>query len=135
MPAGARPFELPFAVEDPPGGGPVAGLMAGAARLGAQFTRALVLAVDAPTIQAAGLAPLLVAASPGACFESLPLPLVIAITDLPPEAGAGWSMRRFVEAAGLATRAWPPGAEVRLRGANTPAERAALLAALRSEPG
>ena len=49
---------------------------------------------------------------------------------LPPDARAGMRISRFAEDAGLARLPVPPGAHARLRGANTPEERAALLAAL-----
>lgn len=128
--SGARPCGLPFAVEEPPGGGPVAGIAAAVAMLRGTCTRALVLAVDAPTIRLSDLAALLASARPGACFDDLHLPLVIDLEALPAEAGAGWSMRRLISTAGLAQLPCPPDARVRLRGANTPAEREVLLAAL-----
>src|SRR5689334_8924323 len=53
--AGPRDYGLPVAAEDPPGGGPAAGVVAGARALG--LTRVLVLAVDAPTLTAEDLAP------------------------------------------------------------------------------
>jgi len=126
--AGPVDYGLSHIAEDPPGGGPVAGLVAGVSALRARgCTRALVLAVDAPTIAAADLAPLLAAPAPGAAYEDLHLPLVMAIDALPGDAGAGWSMRRLVEHAGLARPACPPDAAQRLRGANTPEERETLL--------
>lgn len=118
---------LPRVSEEPPGGGPVAGIVAGAARLRAD--RVLVLAVDAPTVTAADLASLLSAPAPGAAFAGLHLPLVVWPQALPADAGAGWAMGRLVEAMGLATLEPPPDAIPRLRGANTPQERATLLAA------
>jgi molybdenum cofactor guanylyltransferase len=108
------------------GGGPVAGICAGAAVLGS--SRALVLAVDAPTIRPDDLAPLLAAPSPGAAFAHLHLPLVIDVAALPTAAGPGWSMARLITEARLALLPVPDGAAPRLRGANTPAERAALAA-------
>lgn len=93
----------------------------------AGLARALVLAVDAPTITAEDLAPLLAAEAPGAAFEGLPLPMVLDLSALPDGAGAGWPLRRLVERAGLAVVAVPADAEARLRGANTPEERAGLL--------
>jgi molybdopterin-guanine dinucleotide biosynthesis protein A len=128
--SGAQPCGLPFAVEDPPGGGPVAGIAAAAAMLRGTCARALVLAVDAPTLRPADLADLLESPAPGASFEDLHLPLVIDLDALPPEAGQGWSMRRFITDAGLAQRTCPQQARARLRGANTPAERDVLLAEL-----
>lgn len=124
--AGARDYGLPIAVEDPPGGGPVAGLVAGARALEG-CTRALVLAVDAPTVTADDLAPLLASTPPGAAYAGLHLPMVIAVAAIPADAGAGWPMGRLVERGGLSRLAVPPDSEARLRGANTPAEREALL--------
>jgi molybdenum cofactor guanylyltransferase len=123
--AGPRDYGLPVAAEDPPGGGPVAGIVAGLRALNA--SRALVLAVDAPTLTAEDLAPLLTAPAPGAAYEGLHLPLVLHAAALPADAAAGWAMGRLVERAGLARLAVPPGAAERLRGANTPAERETLL--------
>jgi molybdopterin-guanine dinucleotide biosynthesis protein A len=126
--SGAKDYGLPNAVEDPPGGGPVAGLVAGLATLRAQgCARGLVLAADAPTITVEDLATLLAARSPGAAYEGLHLPLVIDLSAVPPDAGRGWPMGRLVERAGLARLACPPVAAERLRGANTPEERENLL--------
>ena len=129
---GARTYGLPAITEETPSGGPVGGVLAGLARLdrlGAQ--RALVLAVDAPTVRAGDLRPLLAAPAPGAAYAGLHLPLVVHLSTAG-RAGAapGWPMARFVEAAGLARPAPPAGAVARLRGANTADERAALLAEL-----
>jgi molybdopterin-guanine dinucleotide biosynthesis protein A len=123
--AGPRDYGLPVAAEDPPGGGPVAGIVAGVRALG--LARVLVLAVDAPTLTIEDIAPLLPALAPGAAYEGLHLPLVLHAAAIPPDAGAGWPMGRLVERAGLARLAAPPGAAERLRGANTPAEREVLL--------
>lgn len=129
--AGGLGYGLPMAAEDPPGGGPVAGIVAGAIVLRAQgCSRALVLAVDAPTILAADLQALLAAAPPGAAFADLHLPLVLSLHALPADAGAGWPMGRLVERAGLVRLSCPPEARARLRGANTPEERQVLLEAL-----
>jgi len=128
---GGQDYGLPIATEDPPGGGPVAGIVAGAASLRARGCgRLLVLAVDAPTLLPADLQPLLDGPSPGATFADLHLPLVLDLDALPAEAGAGWPMGRLVERAGLARLACPPEARARLRGANTPEERQVLLKAL-----
>lgn len=128
---GPGAYGLEQVVEDPPGGGAAAGILAGARRLAeARCGRVLALAVDAPTLEAADLAPLLAAPAPGAAYAGLHLPLVLHLDRLPDEAGSGWSMARLVERLGLAVLAPPAGAEARLRGANTPEERAALLAAL-----
>jgi molybdopterin-guanine dinucleotide biosynthesis protein A len=115
-------------VDDPaPGAGPVGGVLAGARALAAHgLTRALVLAVDAPTVTIEDLAPLLAAPEPGAVYEGLPVPLVVALDALPADAEAGWPLRRLVERAGLAALACDAAIRARLRGANTPEERAAL---------
>ena len=119
---------LPFVPDPEPGPGPVGGVLAGAAALReAGLTRALILAVDAPTLTAADLAPLLAALAPGAAFEGLPLPMVLDLSALPADAQSGWPLRRLVERAGLLAVPVPAGAEARLRGANTPEERERLL--------
>jgi molybdopterin-guanine dinucleotide biosynthesis protein A len=119
-------------VDDPaPGGGPVSGIVAGIAALRATgHERVLVLAVDAATVRPGDLAPLLAAASPGAAYEGLNLPLVMDIAATPEGAGPGWAVGRLIERAGLARLACPAGSDERLRGANTPGERDRLLAAL-----
>jgi molybdenum cofactor guanylyltransferase len=58
------------------------------------------------------------------------LPLIAYVTAIPPDAGAGWPVARMIERAGLVRIPCPPDAKARLRGANTPAERDDLLAAL-----
>ncbi|MDB5440148.1 MAG: molybdopterin-guanine dinucleotide biosynthesis protein [Caulobacteraceae bacterium] len=120
-------YDLPF-VPDPAGPhGPAAGVIVGCAALGQRGChRVLVVAVDAPSTLAEDLAPLLSAPSPGACYFGLPLPMVIEIARLPAEATSHWPLRRLVEAAGLHVLSAPRGAQERLRGANTPAELAAL---------
>lgn len=124
--AGAKGYGLPVAAEDPPGGGPAAGAAAGVRAL-TGCSRVLVLAVDAPTLTAGDLAPLLNAPSPGAAYEGLHLPLVIDRAALPADAGAGWPMGRLVDRAGLSRLPVPADAVARLRGANTPEEREDLL--------
>lgn len=127
---------LPAVADEAEGGGPVAGAAAGCARLAeAGCDRALVLAVDAPTIRADDLAPLLVARRPGAAFAHLHFPFLIFLADLPVAAGAGWSVARLLEEAGLAVIEPPPETRARLRGANTPAERERLLEELRTHHG
>lgn len=119
---------LPWIADPQPGAGPVGGVLAGAAALKALgLERALILAVDAPTLTAADLAPLLDAPAPGGAYDGLPLPMVINLSALPVDAAPGWPLRRLVERAGLAVLALPADAEARLRGANTPDERAKLL--------
>jgi molybdopterin-guanine dinucleotide biosynthesis protein A len=132
---GARDLGLPRAVEETPGGGPVAGIVAGCQALArAGLRRVLVLAVDAPTLHAEDLGPLLNAPAPGAAYAHLHLPLVMAIDALPPEAGPGWSMARLLTEARLPLLEARAEALPRLRGANTPEERAALLRDLTGRP-
>lgn len=119
---------LPWVPDPEPGAGPVGGVLAGVEALRAQgLERALILAVDAPTLTAEDLAPLLAAKAPGAAYEGLPLPMALAFAALPDGVEAGWPLRRLVERAGLLTAPLAPDAEARLRGANTPEERARLL--------
>lgn len=123
---------LPF-VPDPPGKGPVAGVLAGMAALRERgVERALVLAVDAPTMRPDDLAPLLAAPAPGAAYEGLTMPMVVALAAVPPEAMGDWSMFRLIEQSGLAVLPLNPDARLRVRGANTPEERAVLLDELRA---
>jgi molybdopterin-guanine dinucleotide biosynthesis protein A len=125
---GSLDYGLPFVVEDPPFGGPVGGVLAGAAVL-KQYgcVRALVLAVDAPTIRPSDLLSLTQIGAPGAVFEGFPLPLLVALDALPPDALADWPMRRLVERAGLRVITCPAEARQRVRGANTPDEQQRLL--------
>jgi len=117
-----------FAPDPEVGAGPVAGLRAASAMLRADGVEAaLVLAVDAPTLTAADLAPLLAAPAPGAAFAGLPAPMVLHFAAIPGDVEDGWPLRRLVERAGLAELATPAGAHGRLRGANTPLERDTLL--------
>lgn len=129
--AGGGDYGFPR-IEDPaPGGGPVAGIAAGVAALrAAGCRRVLVLAVDAPTLCPDDLTPLLASASPGAAYDGLNLPLVMDSVAAPDDAGPGWSVRRLIDAAGLARLPCPSLSVHRLRGANTPEERERLLAAL-----
>ncbi|MDR7232143.1 molybdopterin-guanine dinucleotide biosynthesis protein A [Caulobacter sp. BE264] len=113
---------LPWVADDAAGAGPVGGVLAGARALGT--ARLLVLAVDAPTITPGDLGPLL---ATGGCYEGLPLPMVLDAAALPPDAEAGWPLRRLVDRAGLRALPVPNGALARLRGANTPEERDGLL--------
>jgi molybdopterin-guanine dinucleotide biosynthesis protein A len=129
--AGRSDFGLPRVDDEEAGGGPVAGLAAGFRALReAGCHRGLALAVDAPTVTAADLAPLLAASLPGAAYEGLNLPLVVSLEGTPPAMPAGSAVKAFIAAAGLARLSCPPGAALRLRGANTPQERGALLAEL-----
>jgi len=131
MTVGRRDYGFPLVADEPPQGGPVGGVLAGAAALSAAgCDRMLVLAVDAPTIGPADIAPLLAEGGPGAAYESLHLPMVDDIAAMSTEAQAGWPLARLAERAGVTRLPCPPEAEARLRGANTPEERHALLAEL-----
>ncbi|MBP7705050.1 MAG: NTP transferase domain-containing protein [Caulobacter sp.] len=125
--AGAVDFGLPWIADPEPLSGPVAGVLAAARATGA--ARLLVLAVDAPTLRPEDLSPLLTAGAPGAAYEGLPLPMVLDRAAIPAGAQGGWPLRRLVERAGLAQPPVEAGAAERIRGANTPEERAALLTA------
>jgi len=139
--AGASPlivsgsdYGLPFVPDPSPQAGPVAGLLAAAAALReAGADRALVLAVDAPTMRPDDLWPLIAAASPGAAYEGFHLPLVVDLAALDPGLAADAPLHRLLAAAGLARLPCPPAIAPRLRGANTPQERLALLADLPPE--
>lgn len=121
-------YGLPFVLDPAPGAGPVAGLLAALEILrGRACEAALVLAVDAPTVSAADLAPLLAAPAPGAAYGDLPLPMAITLDAVPADLEGDAPLRRLVDRAGLAILPCPDAARARLRGANTPAERAALL--------
>ena len=125
---GVTDYGLPLVAEETPMGGPVGGVLAGAQALrDAGCLRALVLAVDAPSLAAQDLTPLLAAGAAGAAYEGLHLPLVVALGALPPDARADWPMARLAERAGVIRLAAPNQAQARLRGANTPQEREALL--------
>lgn len=129
--AGGHDHGLPRVDDPTPGGGPVAGIVAGIDALRARgCERVLVLAVDAPTLEPDDVVPLISAASPGAAYEGFNLPLVIDIAAAPDDAGPGWPVGRLIARAGLSRPACPPDADQRLRGANTPAELARLEAAL-----
>ncbi len=122
-------YGLPFVADPRAGAGPVAGVLAGLAALRTEGCRtALVLAVDAPTLTRADLAPLLAASPPGAAYEGFPLPMVIALAAIPAEAEGSWPLRRLVERASLAQLTCPAPVALRARGANTLAEHEALLA-------
>jgi len=123
-------YGLPFVADPFEGAGPAAGVLAGTARLAAEaMSHALLLAVDAPTLEVLDLAPLFAAPDPGAAFADHPLPAVMALAAMPPGVRPDWSLRRLVERAGLASPEPPSELRLRLRGANTPAERAAVLTA------
>lgn len=128
---GTADYGLPLALDETPLAGPVGGVMVGAAMLReAGCTRALVLAVDAPTLRLADIEPLLSAAE-GAAFQTLHFPAVVRLDALPADAPAGLPMRVLWEQAGVQRLPAPqPEVLARLRGANTPEEMAALLADL-----
>lgn len=127
-------YGLPFVADPAPRGGPAMGVLAGATRLaGEGVSHVLVLAVDAPTLAAGDLAPLLAAPDPGATFVGHPLPMVAAIHALPAEA-TGWPLRRLTEAAGLGSIEPSEDLKPRLRGFNTPEERAAALGIWKQRP-
>lgn len=129
--AGTADYGLPRVVEDPPLGGPVAGVLTGVAALRARgCDRALVLAVDAPTIRLGDIAPLLAQGGAGAAFDGLHLPMVLAFAATPPDAKADWPMARLADRSGLARLTCDSQTRARLRGANTPEERALLMAEL-----
>jgi molybdopterin-guanine dinucleotide biosynthesis protein A len=120
---------MPFVLDRAPQAGPVGGVMAAAALLrGAGMDRALLLAIDAPAIDLADLQALLAAPQPGAIYAGFPLPAALTLSALPLDAAADWPLRRLVERAGLATLPCSPEIEARIRGANTPQERAELNA-------
>jgi molybdopterin-guanine dinucleotide biosynthesis protein A len=131
---GARAYGLPYVADDVAGAGPVGGVLAGArALLAAGCSRALVLAVDAPTLRLDELRPLLASPGPGAAYEGLHLPMVVALDALPQDALADWPMGRLIERAGLIRPPCDEAARARIRGANTPEEREALLDQLRED--
>ena len=122
-------YGLPFVLDPDRFGGPVGGLMAGLRVLSSQaLARALVLAVDAPTLRPDDLAPLISAPPPGALFEGFPLPMVLPTAALQIAAEADWPLRRLAASCGLASLPLPVGSRERLSGANTPLERQRLLA-------
>ena len=127
--------------DEAPGGGPVGGVLAGARALSARgCERALVLAVDAPTLQLKDLGPLVVSSRLGAAYVGLPFPAIVDLTAIPLAVDAGWPMARLWESVGLLRVPCPADARLRLRGANTPEERAMLTAelparAVRGPPG
>lgn len=134
--AGVRDYGLPLVQDDIPLGGPVGGILNGALVLArAGCDRALVLAVDAPTIRDSDLHPLIARGGRGAAYEGLHLPAVVAIAALPSAAQPDWPMALLFDLAGVERLECPPGARARLRGANTPAERQLLLDELVAHEG
>ena len=128
---GARDYGLAFVADDDIGGGPVGGIVAGARALQAVgCDRALILAVDAPTIRPDDLTALMQAPEPGAAFVGLHLPMVVTLAAIPDDVLASWPLARFADRAGLHRLVCPDDSLARVRGANTPEERADLLADL-----
>ncbi len=122
-------YRLDFVPDPAPQAGPVAGLLAAARRLeDLGVSHMLVLAVDAPTLTPADLGPLL-ALSEGGCFDGFPLPFFVPLWALDQSAAPDWPLRRLVERASGQTLACTPDLALRLRGANTPDERLALVRA------
>ena len=122
-------YGLAFVPDPAPQVGPVAGLLAAARRLEELgLSHMLVLAVDAPTLTPQDLTPLL-ALSEGGCFDGFPLPFFVPLGALDQSAAPDWPLRRLVERAGVQTLACAPDLALRLRGANTPEERLALVRA------
>ena len=132
---GARSYGRAHVVEEPAFSGPVGGILAGAAALQFQGCwRAVILAVDAPSLLPEDVRPLLAVGGAGAIYTGFPLPMVLTLAALSAEARAGWPLTRLAETAGLTRLDCPPDARARIRGANTPSERDALLQSLR-DPG
>lgn len=128
MTAGAD-YGLAFVPDPAPLAGPVAGVLAAAAWMKKRgLSHILVLAVDAPTLRPADLAPLLDKPG-GAYFDGFPLPFYAPIAALDQAAPSDWPLRRLVERAGLTALPVSPGLAAHLQGANTPEERLALVQA------
>jgi molybdopterin-guanine dinucleotide biosynthesis protein A len=124
-------YGLPFVRDPQPQAGPVAGVLAALPDLrAAAVGRILLLAVDAPTLKTSDLAPLLEAAEPGAAFEGFPLPAVLNLAAIPRDAEPTWALRRLIERSGAAILPCSADLARRIRGANTPQERADLLSDL-----
>jgi molybdopterin-guanine dinucleotide biosynthesis protein A len=122
-------YGLAFVPDPAPQAGPVAGLLAAARRLeDLGLSHMLALAVDAPTLTPADLAQLL-ALSVAGCFDGFPLPFFVPLGALDHSAAPDWPLRRLVERAGGQALACAPDLALRLRGANTPEERLALVRA------
>jgi molybdopterin-guanine dinucleotide biosynthesis protein A len=115
-------YGLDFVLDPSPQAGPVAGLLAAAKRFSdLGLSQILALAVDAPTLTAIDLRPLLEVTG-GAYFDGFPLPLFAPIAALDFSAPPDWPLRRLVAQSSLLTLACPPDSAARLRGANTPQE-------------
>lgn len=127
-------YGLPAIADPEKHAGPVAGVLAGAEALRkAGCRRALVLACDAPTLTADDLAPLLMAEG-GAVYDGYPLPMVLPLAAAPSDTRPDWPLGRLADRAGLERLACPAAVAARVRGANTPEERAALVRMLPPAP-
>lgn len=125
---GDQPYGFAFVPNRAPGSGPVGGILAAVAVLkAASCDSALVLAVDAPTIVPADLQPLCLRRG-GAAYEGLPLPMHLPFGSIPADAAPDWSLARFVEACDLMVVRPHLTARLRLGGAKTPEDHAALWA-------
>jgi molybdopterin-guanine dinucleotide biosynthesis protein A len=123
-----RDYGWPFVLDPYPQAGPSVGIALGARYLRGQgCSRMIVLAVDAPTVTAADLQPLLEAEN-GAAYGGFPLPFTARIDALPTDVAPDTPLRRLIARMGLVELASSDDLARRLRGANTPDERAALLA-------
>jgi len=120
-------YGWPFVLDPHPQAGPCAGVSAGASVLrAAGCARMIVLAVDAPTLTPDDLAPLL-AARAGAFYRGFPIPFAAPLACLPADIAPDMPLRRLIERLGLAQIEPSEAAARRVRGANTPEERTALL--------
>jgi molybdopterin-guanine dinucleotide biosynthesis protein A len=127
-------YGLPFVQDPEPQAGPVAGVLAALPILrAAGVERMLLLAVDAPTLRPADLAPLLAAGDPGAAFDGFPMPAVLNINAIATDADGRWPLHRLIERTGLEILPCDAALATRIRGANTPAERATLLSDLQND--
>jgi len=128
MTAGAD-HGLPFVLDPSPQAGPVAGVIAALPRLRAQGAdRMLLLAVDAPLLRPGDLRVLAAASGAGAVYAGFPLPAALRLDAIPVDAENDWPLRRLVERAGATTLPCPEALAQRLKGANTPQDREALMA-------
>ena len=129
---GVRAVDRVVAIAADCGAGPVGGVVAGARALrAAGCHRALILAVDAPTLRPEDLLVLIDAPEPGAAFNGLHLPMILTLAAMPDDAMASWPLARLVDRAGLHRLLCPDDSLARVRGANTPEERDGLLRSLR----
>lgn len=121
-------YGLPFVADASPLGGPTGGVLAAAEVMRREGLSAmLVLAVDAPTILPEDLAALL-GEPQGAYYEGFPVPFLAPIERTPWDAPAGLPLGKLVASMGLKALSPADALTLRLRGANTPSEKAALEA-------